>query len=192
MYFVYRDGTYIDAAGLSFRDFLDGKLSVLPGERPTMDDWNDHLSTAFPEVRLKTFLEMRGADGGPWDRICALPALWVGLLYDDTALDAAWDLVKDWSMDEREALRNAVPKLALDAPIRGGTLKDIAGDVLDIATAGLSARARLNGAGDSEAGFLDPLREIVRSGKVPAQVLLDRYHGAWQGDVARVYDEYSY
>lgn len=192
MYFVYRDGRYIDAAGLSFRDFLDGKLSVLPGERPTMDDWNDHLSTAFPEVRLKTFLEMRGADGGPWDRICALPALWVGLLYDDAALDAAWDLVKDWSMDEREALRGAVPKLALDAPIRGGTLKDIAGEVLDIATAGLSARARLNGAGDSEAGFLDPLREIVRSGKVPAQVLLDRYHGAWQGDVARVYDEYSY
>ncbi|WP_294338425.1 glutamate--cysteine ligase [uncultured Sphingomonas sp.] len=192
MYFVYRDGRYIDAAGLSFRDFLDGKLSVLPGERPTMDDWNDHLSTAFPEVRLKTFLEMRGADGGPWDRICALPALWVGLLYDDGALDAAWDLVKDWSMEERETLRTSVPKLALDAPIRGGTLKDIAGDVLDIATAGLSARARLNGAGDSEAGFLDPLREIVRSGKVPAQVLLDRYHGAWNGDVARVYDEYSY
>ncbi|WP_294301843.1 glutamate--cysteine ligase [uncultured Sphingomonas sp.] len=192
MYFVYRDGKYIDAAGLSFRDFLDGKLSVLPGERPTMDDWNDHLSTAFPEVRLKTFLEMRGADGGPWDRICALPALWVGLLYDDGALDAAWDLVKDWSMEERETLRTSVPKLALDAPIRGGTLKDIAGDVLDIATAGLSARARLNGAGDSEAGFLDPLREIVRSGKVPAQVLLDRYHGAWNGDVARVYDEYSY
>ncbi|WP_294288768.1 glutamate--cysteine ligase [uncultured Sphingomonas sp.] len=192
MYFVYRDGKYIDAAGLSFRDFLDGKLSVLPGERPTMDDWNDHLSTAFPEVRLKTFLEMRGADGGPWDRICALPALWVGLLYDDGALDAAWDLVKDWSMEERETLRTSVPKLALDAPIRGGTLKDIAGDVLDIATAGLSARARLNGAGDSEAGFLDPLREIVRSGKVPAQVLLARYHGAWNGDVARVYDEYSY
>ncbi|MBN2970812.1 glutamate--cysteine ligase [Roseomonas aeriglobus] len=192
MYFVYRDGTYIDAAGLSFRDFLDGKLSVLPGERPTMDDWNDHLSTAFPEVRLKTFLEMRGADGGPWDRICALPALWVGLLYDDAALDAAWDLVRDWSMEERETLRSSVPKLALDAPIRGGTLKDIAGEVLDIATAGLSARARLNGAGDSEAGFLDPLREIVRSGKVPAQLLLDRYHGDWNGDVARVYDEYSY
>ncbi|HET9512102.1 MAG TPA: glutamate--cysteine ligase, partial [Sphingomonas sp.] len=105
---------------------------------------------------------------------------------------AAWDLVKDWSMDEREALRGAVPKLALDAPIRGGTLRDIAGEVLDIATAGLSARARLNGAGDSEAGFLDPLREIVRSGKVPAQVLLDRYHGSWNGDLSRVYAEYSY
>ncbi len=193
MYFVYRDGRYIDAAGCSFRDFLKGELSVLPGEVPTMDDWNDHLSTAFPEVRLKTFLEMRGADGGPWDRICALPALWVGLLYDGTALDAAWDLVKGWSMDEREALRNAVPKLALDAPIPGGgRLRDIAGEVLDIAGAGLTARARLNGAGDSEAGFLDPLREIVRSGKVPAQRLLDRYHGAWGGDVSRVYEEMSF
>jgi glutamate--cysteine ligase len=193
MYFVYREGRYIDAAGLSFRDFLEGKLSVLPGERPTMDDWNDHLSTAFPEVRLKTFLEMRGADGGPWDRICALPALWVGLLYDDAALDAAWDVVKHWTMEEREALRNAVPKLGLDAPIAGGKrLGDIAGEVLDIAGAGLTARARLNGAGDSEAGFLDPLREIVRSGKVPAQLLLDRYHGAWGGDVSLVYDEMSY
>ena len=193
MYFVYRDGRYIDAAGLSFRDFLRGELSVLPGERPTMDDWNDHLSTAFPEVRLKTFLEMRGADGGPWDSICALPALWVGLLYDQGALDAAWDVVKDWSMGEREALRNAVPRLALDAPIPGGgTLRDIAGEVLDIAGAGLTARARLNGAGDNEAGFLDPLREIVRSGKVPAQVLLDRYNGAWGGDLSKVYDEYSF
>lgn len=193
MYFVYRDGRYIDAAGLSFRDFLSGRLDVLPGERPTLDDWNDHLSTAFPEVRLKTFLEMRGADGGPWDRICALPALWVGLLYDGTALDAAWDVVKAWTMDEREALRNAVPRLALDAPIPGGgRLRDIAAEVLDIAGAGLTARARLNGAGDSEAGFLDPLREIVRSGKVPAEVLLERYHGAWNGDLARIYDEFSF
>ncbi|MGN6376640.1 MAG: glutamate--cysteine ligase [Sphingomonas sp.] len=190
MYFVYRDGRYIDAAGLSFRDFLDGKLSVLPGELPTMDDWNDHLSTAFPEVRLKTFLEMRGADGGPWNRICALPALWVGLLYDQGALGAAWDLVKDWSMADREALRNAVPKLALDAPIPGGgRLKDIAGEVLDIAAAGLTARARLNSSGDNEGGFLEPLREIVRTGKVPAQALLDHYEGPWQGNVCRIYEE---
>ena len=193
MYFVYRDGRYIDAAGLSFRDFLKGELSVLPGERPTLDDWNDHLSTAFPEVRLKTFLEMRGADGGPWDKICALPALWVGLLYDQGALDAAWDLVKGWSMDEREALRSSVPKLALDAPLPGGgTLRDIAGEVLEIAGAGLKARARLNGAGDSESGFLDPLREVVRSGKVPAQVMLDRYAGAWNGDLSRVYGDFSF
>ncbi|MEG3163130.1 glutamate--cysteine ligase [Sphingomonas sp. PB2P19] len=193
MYFVYRDGTYIDAAGLSFRDFLKGELSILPGEKPTLADWTDHLSTAFPEVRLKTFLEMRGADGGPWNRICALPALWVGLLYDQGALDAAWDLVKDWTLDERQALRDAVPKLGLDAPIAGGrTLRDIAGPALDIAGAGLSARARLNRAGDNETGFLDPLREIVRSGKVPAQMLLDRYHGVWGGDVSKVYDEASF
>ncbi len=190
MYFVYRDGAYIDAAGLSFRDFLRGELSVLPGELPTMDDWNDHLSTAFPEVRLKSFLEMRGADGGPWNRICALPAFWVGLLYDQGALDAAWDLVKSWDMAARETLRSSVPRLALDAPLRGGgTLRDIAGDVLDIAHAGLSARARLDAGGSNETGFLDPLREIVRSGKVPAQLLLDRYYGEWNGDVSRIYDE---
>jgi glutamate--cysteine ligase len=190
MYFVYREGRYIDAAGLSFRDFLEGRLSVLPGEKPTLDDWNDHLSTAFPEVRLKTFLEMRGADGGPWGRICALPALWVGLLYDGTALDAAWDLVKHWTIEERQALRDAVPKLALGAPIPGGgKLRDIAGQVLDIANAGLTARNRVDASGSNETGFLDPLREIVRSGKVPAQVLLDKYHVAWGGDVSRVYDE---
>ncbi|VVT26108.1 Glutamate--cysteine ligase [Sphingomonas aurantiaca] len=193
MYFVYREGKYIDAAGLSFRDFLKGELSVLPGEKPTLDDWTDHLSTAFPEVRLKTFLEMRGADGGPWNRICALPALWVGLLYDQGALDAAWDLVKDWTIDERQTLRDGVPKLGLNAPIAGGgTLRDIAGQVLDIAGAGLSARARFNRAGDNETGFLDPLREIVRSGKVPAEVLLDKYHGVWGGDVSKVYDESSF
>jgi glutamate--cysteine ligase len=141
MYFVFRDGTYIDAAGQSFRDFLSGKLPALPGERPRTSDWEDHLSTAFPEVRLKSFLEMRGADGGPWSRICALPALWVGLLYDDAALDAAWDLVKHWTMTEREALRGAVPKLALDAPLPGGgKLRDLAREVLAIARAGLTAR----------------------------------------------------
>ena len=194
MYFVFRDGKYIDAAGQSFRDFLKGELPALPGERPTMSDWTDHLSTAFPEVRLKSFLEMRGADGGPWNRICALPAFWVGLLYDQSALDAAWDLVRHWSMDEREALRNAVPRLALDAPLpngnlRGGRLGDIAGEVLDIARAGLSARGRLNAGGDNESGFLDPLHEIARSGKVPAQRLLDKFHGEWGGNIARVYEE---
>ncbi|MXO84894.1 glutamate--cysteine ligase [Altererythrobacter aurantiacus] len=192
MYFVYRDGKYIDAAGLSFRDFLNGELSVLPGEKPTQSDWWDHLSTAFPEVRLKSFLEMRGADGGPWSRICALPAFWVGLLYDQGALDAAWDLVKDWSMEEREALRNAVPKQALNAPLPGGgTLRDLARDVLAIARSGLSARKRLNGSGDNETGFLETLDEIVASGKVPAERLLDKYHGEWDGNVSRVY-KYSF
>ena len=190
MYFVFRDGKYIDAAGQSFRDFMKGELPALPGELPTQSDWTDHLSTAFPEVRLKSFLEMRGADGGPWNRICALPALWVGLLYDGAALDAAWDLVKHWSMDEREALRNAVPKLALDAPIPGGRkLLDLAREVLPIARGGLSARGQLNASGDNESGFLEPLEEIAESGKVPAQRLLDKFHGAWGGDITRVYEE---
>ncbi|MXO58352.1 glutamate--cysteine ligase [Altererythrobacter salegens] len=190
MYFVFRDGKYIDAAGQSFRDFLKGELPALPGELPTTSDWTDHLSTAFPEVRLKSFLEMRGADGGPWNRICALPALWVGLLYDRAALDAAWDLVKDWTMEEREALRNAVPKLALDAPIPGGkTLLSLAREVLPIARGGLSRRVKLNASGDNESGFLEPLEEIVDSGVVPAQRLLDKYNGAWGGDITRVYEE---
>ena len=193
MYFVFRDGKYIDAAGLSFRDFLKGNLSVLPGEKPTMSDWTDHLSTAFPEVRLKSFLEMRGADGGPWNRICALPAFWVGLLYDQTALDAAWDRVKHWTMEEREALRNTVPKHGLDTPIPNGqTLKDLAREILDISSAGLTARNRLNTSGDNESGFLDPLREVVAKGKSPAAQLLDRYLGEWNGDVSRIYDEMSF
>ncbi|WP_230280324.1 glutamate--cysteine ligase [Croceicoccus sp. Ery15] len=188
MYFVFRDGKYINAAGQSFRDFLKGELPALPGEKPTMADWTDHMSTAFPEVRLKSFLEMRGADGGPWSRICALPAFWVGLLYDQTALDAAWDMVKDWSMEEREALRNAVPKLALDAPVPGGgVLADLAPEVLKIARAGLAARGQLNSVGDNETGFLAPLDEIAKRRKVPAQDLLDRYHGEWNGSVAPIY-----
>ncbi|RIV89291.1 glutamate--cysteine ligase [Aurantiacibacter zhengii] len=190
MYFVYRDGTYINAAGQSFRDFMKGELPALPGELPTPSDWWDHLSTAFPEVRLKSFLEMRGADGGPWNRICALPALWVGLLYDDAALDAAWDLVKGWTMEEREHLRNAVPAQALDAPLpRGGTLRDLARHVLDIAHDGLVARGRQNSMGDNESGFLAPLKDIVASGKVPAQRLLDLYQGEWNGDISRVYEQ---
>ena len=193
MYFVYRNGQYIDAAGHSFRDFMKGELSVLPGERPTAEDWVDHMSTAFPEVRLKSFLEMRGADGGPWSTICALPAFWVGLLYDQNALDAAWDEVKHWTMDEREALRSAVPAQGLNAGIPGGgKLLDIAGRILDIASAGLAARNRLNSSGDNETGFLDPLREVVASGKTPAEKLLDRYHGDWNGDINRIYAEMSF
>ncbi|EAQ29549.1 glutamate-cysteine ligase precursor [Erythrobacter sp. NAP1] len=192
MYFVFRDGKYIDAAGLSFRDFMDGKLSVLPGERPTASDWWDHLSTAFPEVRLKSFLEMRGADGGPWSRICALPALWVGLLYDQGALDAAWDLVKDWTMEEREKLRTDAPKLGLQAPIPGGgTMQDLGREALKIAHKGLAARGKLNASGDNETGYLETLDEIVSTGKVPAQRLLDAYHGEWNEDVSRVY-KYSF
>ena len=193
MYFVFRDGRYIDAAGLSFRDFLKGELPALPGEKPRLSDWNDHLSTAFPEVRLKSFLEMRGADGGRWSRICALPALWVGLLYDQGALDAAWDEVKDWPLDRRQRLRDEVPRLGLAARTPSGEpLRTLAGRVLAIAEAGLNARARLNAAGDNESGFLDPLREIVARGRTPAETLLERYRAEWDGDVGRVYEEMSF
>ena len=193
MYFVFRDGQYIDAAGQSFRDFLKGELPALPGEKPRLSDWNDHLSTAFPEVRLKSFLEMRGADGGPWNRICALPALWVGLLYDQGALDAAWDLVKGWSIEEQQALRDAVPSEGLDAPAPGGgTVGELAHQVLDIAAAGLKARGEVNSMGDNEVGFLEPLRRIAKSGKSPAHDLLDRYDGPWGQDLSKIYDELSF
>ena len=193
MYFVYRDGRYIDAAGQSFRDFLEGRLAALPGEKPRRSDWNDHLSTAFPEVRLKSFLEMRGADGGRWSRICALPALWVGLLYDQGALDAAWDAVKHWSLADRQLFRDAVPRLGLRAVTPDGEpLQAFATRMLAIAETGLAARAALSAAGDNETGFLDPLREIVARGTTPADLLLDRYRGEWQGDAGRIYDEMSF
>jgi glutamate--cysteine ligase len=193
MYFVYRDGQYIDVAGESFRAFLAGKLPQLPGEKPTLTDWVDHLSTAFPEVRLKSFLEMRGADGGRWGRICGLPALWVGLLYDDQALDAAWDLVKHWHIDGREKLRHDVPGLALDAVTPDGeSMREFAGRVLDISASGLTNRARLNSAGDNEGGFLDPLREVVSTGATPADRLLQKFHDEWGGDVSKIYEEFSF
>ena len=193
MYFVYRDGKYIDAAGKNFLDFLDGNLDVYPGQKPTISDWNDHLSTAFPEVRLKSFLEMRGSDGGPWNKICALPALWVGLLYDQSALDAAWDLVKHWTIEDHQRLRDAVPKQGLNAKLPDGrTLNDLAKQVLDIAAAGLTARGQINSMGDNESGFLNPLRQIVESGKSPAQLLLEKYETEWKGDLSKVYDEMSF
>ena len=193
MYFVFRDGKYIDVAGESFRDFLDGKLPQLPGEKPRLSDFTDHLSTAFPEVRLKSFLEMRGADGGRWSRICALPTLWVGLLYADEALDAAWDRVKHWSIAEREQLRHDVPRLALETPVPGGgTMHELAREVIDIASIGLTRRAVLNAAGDNEGGFLDPLREVVATGMTPADRLLGKYHGEWRGDINRIYEEMSF
>ena len=192
MYFVYRDGRYIDASGQSFRDFIDGRLPALPGETPTMSDWADHLTTLFPEVRLKRILEMRGADGGPWRRLCALPALWVGLLYDGTALDAAWDMVKDWTVEEHEMLRKNVPVHALHTEFRNGTVRDLAAKVLEISHAGLRARAQLDGAGSNETGFLGALDEIVARGSCPAELKLDLYNGAWQGSVNRLFKDYAY
>ena len=192
MYFVKRNAIFQDATGLSFRDFLKGELPLLPGELPVLSDWEDHLSTLFPEVRLKTFLEQRGADGGPWNRLCALPAFWVGLLYDQTALDAAWDLVKDWTAEERDAMRAGAAKTALKTPFRNTTLQDIAQQALAIARSGLKARQRLNAHGENEALFLDDLDEIAKTGVSPAERLLERYHGAWNESVEPIFDEAAY
>ncbi len=190
MYFAYREGRYIDCAGLSFRDFLEGKMAALPGERPTYGDWKDHLSTAFPEVRMKGYLEMRGSDSGPQSRICALPALWVGLLYDQAALDAAFDLVKGWSIEAQQQMRDDVPRLALNARAPGGrSLQALALEVLKIAEAGLDRRAAMNGIGDSEAGFLAPLWEIATSGKTLAERHLEAFHGAWGGKIDPIFEE---
>ena len=192
MYFVMRDGKYINCAGESFRAFLDGKLPQLPGEKPVVKDWADHLTTIFPEVRLKKYLEMRGTDSGPWRRLCALPALWVGLLYDQAALDAAWDMVKDWTAEERQKLRDDVPTQALNATIRGRSVRDISRDVLALARAGLLARNEQGCKGKTEAAFLDVLDETVSTGKTAAENLLALYHGSWNGNIDRVFRDFAY
>ncbi|MHA1114088.1 MAG: glutamate--cysteine ligase [Alphaproteobacteria bacterium] len=192
MYFVYRDGRYIDAAGQSFRDFIDGRLPALPGERARLGDFIDHMTTIFPEVRLKQFLEMRGADGGPWARICALSALWVGLFYDDGARDAAWDLVKDFGIDEMAEVRHAVTRQALAAPFRGGTVGDLALRVLEISREGLRRRGRGGRVDPDETGYLDALDEIAASGRAPAEDLLAAFAGRWGGSVDPVFDELAY
>lgn len=192
MYFVYRNGRYIDASGQSFRDFLKGRLPALPGELPTMKDWEDHLTTIFPEVRLKTYIEQRGADAGPWSRLCALPAFWVGLLYNDAALDAAWSLVKNWTAEDRESLRRAVPTLGLKAPIRGASVQEIAQTALEIARQGLKARAMQNESGDDETHFLSELEDIAATGLTPAERLLERWRTEWKGDMSRVFAACAY
>src|SRR5947208_8192858 len=140
MYFIKRDDEYIDVSGLSFRDLLAGRLPGHHNLRATKSDWVNHVSTIFPEVRLKRFLEMRGADGGPWRRLPAHPAFWVGILYDDASLDAAWDLVKDWTAEERQTLRDDVPRLGFKAAIRGRSVLELARQSLDLADAGLKRR----------------------------------------------------
>jgi len=194
MYFVYRDGRYIDALGQSFRDFLRGDLPALPGEMPTLSDWADHLTTIFPEARIKKFIEMRGADGGPWRRLCALPAFWVGLTYDAAALDAAWDLCRDWDADTRAAWRVAASVDGLQARVGGMSMRDLAREAVAVAETGLKARA-IPGAGGmlaDETHFLNALQESVENGRTPADELLERYHGDWNGDMTRIYAEYSY
>ena len=192
MYFVYRDGKYIDVAGKSFRKFLAREIPEVAHIEPSMSDWADHLTTIFPEVRLNSFLEMRGTDGGLWRRICGMPALWVGLLYDDVALDACWDLVTDWTAEERQALRDAVPRQGFKAPFRKATVHELAQRMLEISTAGLKRRAALDAGGMSEDGFLNPLRELVNRGYTRAEEMLKNYHGVWNRDLAHLYSEYNF
>jgi len=191
MYFVYRDG-YLDASGQSFRDYMNGTLPALPGEIPTIADWFDHMSTAFPEARVKNYIELRGADAGPWGRLCGLPAFWTGLMYDSQALDAAWDLVKPWTSEDRERLFKDVPKLALKASVQGRSVQEIAKEVLSISESGLRRRARLDEDGNDETSFLRPLQGIAEAGLTPAELMLDLYKGPWNGDVSKAYVEFSY
>jgi len=192
LYFVKRGDDYRDVAGQSFRDLMHGKLPGLPGQRATISDWANHISTIFPEARLKRYLELRGADAGPWRRVPALPAFWAGILYDEVSLDAAWDLVKDWTADERQKLRDEVPRLGFKAQMRSRTVLDLARECLTIAHAGLARRRHLDQEGRDESRYLEPLGDIVSRGKTPAEEMLDNFHGPWAGSVDAVYTEYAY
>src|SRR2546428_1511596 len=192
MYFVKSGETYMDDEGSSFRDFFAGKHPAFPGERPTLSDWANHLSTIFPEVRLKRYLEMRGADGVPWGRLPALPAFWVGLLYDDESLNAAWDLVRHWTVAERQALRDDVPRFGFKARIGDRYLFEIARECLKLSHAGLRRRNRADHSGRDESRYLEPLERILESGRTPAEEMLDKFNGEWGGSVEPVYQEYAF
>ena len=192
MYFLHRGEDYLDVSGLSFRDFMAGSLPGFEGQFPSMADFEDHVTTAFPEVRLKGYLEMRGADGGSWGNICALPALWVGLLYDDGALDAAESLIKGITASDVEAARMAVAKDGLQAEMAGRSVHKIAHEVLEIAEAGLKSRKLLDSKGEDERKYLAPLQEIVKSGKTYADEMLDKYYSAWDEDITHIFKEYHY
>jgi glutamate--cysteine ligase len=192
MYFIKRGDRYIDVAGQSFRDLMAGTLPLLPGERATISDWANHISTIFPEVRLKRYLEMRGADGGPWRRLPALPAYWVGLLYDDDCLASAWDLVKDWTAEERQKLRDDVPRLGLAAKIGGRSVLDLTKLTLSLAEKGLARRRNFDKAGHDETRYLRPMQELVARGITPAEELLEKFHGPWNGSVEPIFNEYAY
>ncbi len=189
MYFIIRDGQYINCAGLSFRGFLDGKLPALPGERPTLDDWEVHTGTLFPEVRLKQFLEMRGADAGPQAWICSLPALWKGLLYDETALEKAWQMIADWTHAEVTHLRQEVPRTAFSTLFRDTNVHSLCEQMLDIACNGLKKINALNEHGENESIFLNPMIHAITHKKTQAEMWLDAYHGSWNGNIDRIFTE---
>ncbi len=192
MYFVKRGERYIDVAGQSFRDLMEGRLQALPGERATISDWANHISTIFPEVRLKRYLEMRGADGGPWRRLPALTAYWAGILYDDDSLDAAWDLVKDWTAAERQKLRDDVPRIGFAAAVRGQSVLQLAKTTIALADKGLARRRRLDARGQDERRYLGQIEEYVARGITPAEELLEKFHGPWGHSVEPVFKEYAY
>jgi glutamate--cysteine ligase len=192
MYFVYRDGQYLDVSGRSFREFMAGRLPEVADHTASMGDWSDHTTTVFQEVRLKKYLEMRGADGGPWGRICALPAFWVGLLYDPGIQDQAWQLCRDWSVAEMEELRNVVPREGLAASFKGRSVQDWSRDVVALAREGLQRRARLDYQGNDETTYLRPLDAIVESGRSQAADLIEAFNTRWGGSVEPVFEELRY
>lgn len=193
MYFLIREDRYFDVTHVTFRQFMNGALrNEVPDGLPTMGDWANHLSTLFPDVRLKRFLEMRGADGGPWRRICALPALWVGLLYDDAALEAAEALTRDWTFAEVSAMRDAVPAQGLATEFRSHSLRETAREVLAISRIGLANRANKNSEGVDETTFIAPLEEVVARGTTSAQEMLSAYNSRWNQSVEPVFTEYAY
>jgi len=192
MYFINRGGNYIDVSGSSFKDFIKGNLEELPSEKPSLSDFDDHLSTIFPEVRLKTFLEMRGSDTGPWSELCAMPAFWVGLLYNNSSLEAAWDLIKDWTSQERNQLRCEVPLTGLQTQFRGKPIIELVNECLNMSRFGLNARSRINGHGDNESIFLQKLYEFTKTGKTNADKLIHKYNNDWDKDVMNIYNECRY
>src|SRR3569833_1445426 len=192
MYFVKRGDTYIDVAGSSFRDILEGKNAKFPNEKPTLSDWANHLPTIFPEVRLKRYLEMRGSDGVPLQQLPALPAFWAGLLYDDVSLDAAWELVREWDTATRQAMRDAVPRLGFKTPVGKRFIFEVARECLVLARAGLRRRARVDHLGRDESRFLEPLDRIIDTGRTPAEEMLTKFNGVWGGRVDPVYDAYAF
>ena len=193
MYFIIRDGKYHDCTHVTFRQFLSGALKgELEDWRANIGDWGNHLSTLFPDVRLKRFLEMRGADGGPWHGICALPAFWVGLLYSETAMSEAEEVTSDWNFETVESFRDSVPTEGLKAKANGLNLLDIARKITGISSAGLRDRAILNEDGFDESVFLIPLEDAVSTGKTPADQMLERYHGDWKGNIEKVFEDYAF